>query len=94
MAKINHLSHGLADLAGHHAPDMARDGSPKRIHAIEVAHGQRSRSSGADILSGAAKRLTPVAPAFAQRSRGPHSAEHMHALGQAMLAEALKDGGK
>jgi hypothetical protein len=95
MAKINHLSHGLADLEGHHVPgNVARDGAPKRVHAIEVAHGQRSRSSGAGILAGSAKRLTVTAPAFGQRSRGPNPCANLHSLGQAMLAEALKDGGK
>jgi hypothetical protein len=90
MAKINHLSHGLADIAGRTVKgNLARDGAPKHVTGIEVAHGQRSRSSGADILSGSAKRLTVTAPSFGQRSRGPRPAEHMAALGEAMLREAF-----
>ena len=51
MAKvINHISHGLADLAGHHVPgNLPRDGAPKRVTGIEVAHGHRTRSPGATI---------------------------------------------
>ena len=95
MAKINHLSHGLADLEGHHVPgNVARDGAPKRVHAIEVAFNQRTRSGSTDILTGAAKRLAAVATSFRQRSRGPNPGANLNALGQAMLAEALKDGGK
>jgi hypothetical protein len=74
-AKINHLSHGMGDaIIGHHIPgNVARDGAPKRVTGIEVAHGQRSRSGGADILSGSPKRLTVTGSA----------------LGEAMLAEAF-----
>jgi hypothetical protein len=36
-----------------------------------------------------AKRLTPVAPSFGQRSRGPRPDDNLHALGTAMLAEAF-----
>ena len=89
MAKINHLSHGLADQVRQSSGNIARDGKPKHIHGIAVAHRQRSRSGGADILSGSAKRLTVTAPAFAQRSRGPTTDSQMHKLGEAMLAEAF-----
>jgi len=55
MSKVvNHISHGLGDhVTGHHRPNVAQDGAPKKIHAIEVAHGMRTKSqSGADALSG------------------------------------------
>jgi hypothetical protein len=55
MAKINHISHGLGPAnEGHHVPgNIARDGAPKRVHAINVHDGMRTRSkSGGDALSG------------------------------------------
>ena len=58
MSKINHVSHGLADMAGHHVPgNLARDGSPKRVTGIEVAHGHRLRSSGGATVPGPIKTL-------------------------------------
>jgi hypothetical protein len=93
MAKINHMSHGLGPVRdGHAHSDIARNGAPKKLHGIEVAFNQRTRSGSTDILSGAAKRLTVTAPAFGQRSRGPNPGANLHALGSAMLAEAFAAG--
>jgi hypothetical protein len=87
MAKINHVSHGLADLAGHHVPgNLPRDGAPKRVTGIEVAHGHRSRSGGADILSGSAKRTAVAQPVIGHRSR---TSQHSSDLGEAILATAF-----
>jgi len=55
MGKINHLSHGLGDhVTGHSVPgNLARDGAPKRVHAVEVNPGMRATpKSGGDALSG------------------------------------------
>jgi len=51
---INHISHGLGDhVTGHAHSDMARDGAPKKVHAIAVHDGMKTKSqSGADALSG------------------------------------------
>ncbi len=51
---VNHLSHGMGDaVKGHHGSNVAQDGAPKRLHAIEVHPGMRTKSqSGADALSG------------------------------------------
>ena|ERR1700720_358123 len=55
MTRINHLSHGLGDaVTGHtHPGNIARDGAPKKVHAVNVHSGMRTRSkSGADAMSG------------------------------------------
>jgi hypothetical protein len=55
MKKINHISHGLGEhVVGHSVPgNLARDGAPKKVHAIAVHDGMRTKSqSGADALSG------------------------------------------
>jgi hypothetical protein len=55
MKRINHLSHGLGDhVTGHtHPGNIARDGAPKKMHAINVHSGMRTRSkSGYDAMSG------------------------------------------
>jgi hypothetical protein len=51
---ISHISHGLGDHAtGHAQSDLARDGAPKKVHAIAVHDGMRTKSkSGANALSG------------------------------------------
>jgi len=54
MKRINHISHGLGDVVtGHAHSDIARDGAPKKIHAINVHDGMRTRSkSGYHAMSG------------------------------------------
>jgi hypothetical protein len=39
------------------------------------------------------KNLRPVAPAFGMRSRGPNPDSAMHAIGEAMIAEAFANSG-
>jgi hypothetical protein len=87
MTKINHLSHGMGDaIIGHHKPNIAQNGAPKKLHGIAVAHGQRTRSSSTDILHGSAKRtaVAPVSPGMRSRTK-PHSAQ----LGEAILRQAF-----
>jgi len=58
MSKLNHMSHGLGDHVTEHAhSDIARNGAAKRVTGIEVAHGQRSRSSGGATVTGSIKSV-------------------------------------
>lgn len=78
MAKINHLSHGLADLAGHHVPgNLPRDGLGKRVHPIEVAHGHRATDhAGATVTKPTVAKRTAATP-----------------LGEAILRQAFASSG-
>jgi hypothetical protein len=51
---ISHLSHGMGDaVKGHHGSNIAQDGTPKRLHAVAVHDGMKTKSqSGQDALSG------------------------------------------
>jgi hypothetical protein len=88
MGKINHISHGFGPVRdGHAHSDIARNGAPKNVHPIEVAHGHRSRSGGADILSGGSAKRTAIAPPVpGQRSR---TSQHSSDLGEAILRTAF-----
>ncbi len=55
MGKISHISHGLGPAhTGHTSPgNIARDGGPKRVHAIEVHPGMTKQTkTGATALGG------------------------------------------
>jgi hypothetical protein len=55
MAKIaHHDSHGFGPVrTGHETPgNIARDGAPKRVHAINVHDGMRTRAKSGDALGG------------------------------------------
>ena len=51
---INHLSHGMGDaIRGHHKPNIAQDGAPKKVTGIEIHPGMVTRSkSGGDCYGG------------------------------------------
>jgi hypothetical protein len=51
---INHLSHGLGDaIKGHHKPNIAQDGAPKKVTGVEIHPGMTTRSkSGGDCYGG------------------------------------------
>jgi hypothetical protein len=74
-----------------HKPNIARDGSPKKkLHPVEVAFRQRTRSSTTDILRGSAKRtaVAPVTPGMRSRI-APHNVE-LGDLGAAIFQQAAR----
>jgi hypothetical protein len=64
MGKVNHLSHGMGDaIIGHHKPNIAQDGSPKKLHGIAVAHGHRATDhAGATITKPTVAKRTAATP--------------------------------
>jgi hypothetical protein len=53
MTKINHISHGLGDhVTGHHGTNIAQNGAPKKVTAIEVHSGMRTKSAAGDAYGG------------------------------------------
>ena len=62
----------------HHKPNLARNGAPKKMHPIEVAHGHRATDhAGATITK----------PTVAKRTAGTP-------LGEAIMRQAHGDGSK
>ena len=50
---FSHESHGLADRAGHHASDIARNGAPKRVVPVNHSWGNTTQTkSGGEALGG------------------------------------------
>ena len=53
MGKFNHFSHGLGEhVTGHHGTNVAQNGAPKKVTAVEIHSGMRTKSANGDAYSG------------------------------------------